>query len=407
MRGGPLGLLRLSNALARYAHSLVRKFLDALEIRIGEGTTWYCMSLELGRVHMQTLLLTVVMTLCLTLNAAAEEPVVTEWRDLWNRCRMAIEAGQRPDVSGLDDLGFSYQLVPPVLHPELGPLSPFFGGFVQEQRWGLKDGRFVIAETELTQGHVKYIPMCKIYLADESRPITESEEVLLGDAFKADRSTLVATNRYEVWDPDPIATTNLGLRQFESTPNGFRAVSSLFIANGGTTEPWFSLLNGEQGGDCSSSSPRFSWPGQSPLFSGNAEALVREVNRIADAAGSEVPLNAPLTRCLQRTLVVCHFVANDGGIMGVTQAADNTSPIWSLIVQTPYDNQQIGAFLATVGATMELVAKEAPPEQRRDALLTIARAVRDRRRHVQVEINGVFWILESNSVAINAGVIRS
>jgi hypothetical protein len=355
---------------------------------------------------MQTLLLAVVATLFLASVAAADEPIVTEWRDLWNRCRIAAETGQRPDVSGLDNLGFSYRLVPPTLHPDLGPFSPSFGRFVPEQRWGLRSGRFVIAETEISQGPSKFLPNCKIDLADEASPITKNEELLLAEAFRADRSRLIATNRYELRDPVAISTTTLGLRRTEPTANGCAAVSTLAIANSESTEPFLSAFNLEFGFDCGGSSSRFPWPGQSPLFPGNSEALVHEIEQVAGTAGTEGPLNALLLRCRQEARVVCVFGANDGGIMGVTQSADNTSAVLSLIVQIPSGNQQVRTLIATVAATMKVLAKEASPEQRRDGLAEIDDAVRDGKQHVQVEIDGVFWILENSPVAINVGVIR-
>ncbi|MGO7660747.1 hypothetical protein ACC679_38835, partial [Rhizobium ruizarguesonis] len=70
---------------------------------------------------------------------------------------------------------------------------------------------------------------CEIKLAQRAEPISTDEEELMRATFLVERDELLSTGGYEYWNPDPIFSTNLGIRLAGNKPHACRVVSFLDI----------------------------------------------------------------------------------------------------------------------------------------------------------------------------------
>jgi hypothetical protein len=119
-----------------------------------------------------------------------------------------------------------------------------------EQHWGVPGGRFVVIEAEFPPQRGRVRRLCDMRLAPAAKPLLAVEEDLLKAAFLAERDELLRAGRYEHWNPDPIFSTNLGMRLVGNNPNGCRVVSSLQIDTRSDLPSFFSTGSGEQDGAC-------------------------------------------------------------------------------------------------------------------------------------------------------------
>ncbi|MBA5804331.1 hypothetical protein [Rhizobium changzhiense] len=206
---------------------------------------------------MRRITLSVLLNLVLITSASASEDLSSVWRDLFTRCRIAVETGKDFDATGLRNLGRDVKTVAPVTDPRVPfPLLP--GYQVTEQRWEVPESRFVVVEAEFPPHDGKARRSCKLEIIQGAKPISTAEEKHLRATFFAERDELLSTGRYERWNPDPIFSTNLGVRLAGNNPHGCRVVSYLNIET--QRAPSF-LVTGsaEQNGACGAT-PRFARP---------------------------------------------------------------------------------------------------------------------------------------------------
>ncbi|ASR06145.1 hypothetical protein CHY08_02855 [Rhizobium leguminosarum bv. viciae] len=198
---------------------------------------------------MRRITLSVLLNLALIACANAGEDISGVWRDLFTRCRVAVETGKDFDAMGLRDLGQSLRIAaPPTMAGSTKAIMP--GYDMAEQRWGIPGDRFVVVETEYPPHGGKTRRSCNLELAPKAKPISADEESLLRAAFLAERDKLLDTGRYEHWNPDPIFSTNLGIRLAGNNVNGCRVVSLLFIDTQSNFPSFLQTGSGEQDGAC-------------------------------------------------------------------------------------------------------------------------------------------------------------
>ncbi|MGR8924340.1 hypothetical protein [Rhizobium leguminosarum] len=190
---------------------------------------------------MRHITLSVLLNLALIASANAGENISGVWRDLFTRCRVAVETGKDFDATGL-------RAAPPTMAGSTKAIMP--GYDVAEQRWGIPADRFVVVETEYPPHGGKTRRSCNLELAPQAKPISADEESLLRAAFLAERDKLLDTGRYEHWNPDPIFSTNLGIRLAGNNVNGCRVVSLLFIDTQSNFPSFLQTGSGEQDGTC-------------------------------------------------------------------------------------------------------------------------------------------------------------
>ncbi|WP_312038595.1 hypothetical protein [Rhizobium croatiense] len=177
---------------------------------------------------MRRITLSILLNFALITSARASEDLSGVWRDLFTRCRIAVETGKDFDATGLRDLGRDVRTVAPVTVPGV-PFPLLHGYKMAEQRWEVPGARFVVVETEYPPDHGKSRRSCELELAQEAKPISADEENHLRTAFLAERDELLGTGRYERWNPDPIFSTNLGVRLAEK--KSLRLPRRLYHAN--------------------------------------------------------------------------------------------------------------------------------------------------------------------------------
>ncbi|MBY5550355.1 hypothetical protein [Rhizobium leguminosarum] len=206
---------------------------------------------------MRHITLSALLNLALITGASASEDLSDVWRDLFTRCRLAVESGKDFDATGLRDLGRDVKTVAPVTDPRV-PFPLLLGYQVTKQRWEVPESRFVVVEAEYPPQDGKSRRSCKLEIVQGAKPISTAEEKHLRATFFAERDELLSTGRYERWNPDAIFSTNLGVRLAGHNPHGCRVVSYLDIET--QRAPSF-LVTGsaEQDGACGSA-PRFAHP---------------------------------------------------------------------------------------------------------------------------------------------------
>ncbi|MBB4572938.1 hypothetical protein [Rhizobium lentis] len=207
---------------------------------------------------MRRITLSILLNFVLITNAGASDDLSGVWRDLFTRCRTAVETGKDFDATGLRDLGRDVRTVAPVTAS--GVPFPLLPGYkMAEQRWEVPRARFVVVETEYPPDHGKSRRSCKLELAQGAKPISVDEENHLRTAFLAERDQLHGTGRYERWNPDPIFSTNLGVRLAEKNPSGCRVVSTMQIETRSQSLSFFATGTAEQDAACGAA-PRFAHP---------------------------------------------------------------------------------------------------------------------------------------------------
>lgn len=198
---------------------------------------------------MRRLVLSGFLNLLLVTRASASEDISSVWRDLFTRCRVTIETGKVFDATGLRDLGRSVRATQPVTVPGLpNPLIP--GYQMTERRWKTHETRFIVTEAEFPPNGGKVRRSCDVELNRQARPISPAEEEALRAAFSAERTSLLNTGLHKSWDPDPIFSTNLGIRLAGHNPRNCPVVSYLMIETRPHSQPFFKSGAGEQANDC-------------------------------------------------------------------------------------------------------------------------------------------------------------
>ncbi|PCD65377.1 hypothetical protein [Rhizobium phaseoli] len=207
---------------------------------------------------MRRITLSILLNLTLITSAGANEDLSGVWRDLFTRCRIAVETGKDFDATGLRDLGRSVRTVPPITAPGV-PFPLLHGYKMAEQRWEVPGSRFVVVEAEYPPDGGKSRRSCKLELAQGAEPISTEEEKLLRATFFVERDDLLSTGRHEYWNPDPLFSTNLGIRLAGNNPYGCRVVSFLDIDTRSHSQSFFQTGSAEQDAACGAA-PRFTHP---------------------------------------------------------------------------------------------------------------------------------------------------
>ena len=184
-----------------------------------------------------------VMTIAVWLapEAQASDKDVETWGYLSERCRMAIEQGERLDTQGLNDLGPSVWRVPPLIIEGLA--EPARRGYeVRQHSWQQAGSSFVVVEREYLDGRRS----CVIQLAPGVPDGTAVEEAGFVSAFLQKRQALIAAGTHEERNPDPIFSTNLGVGPIARSASGCRIISGLQIEARPGREPLFNSFSAEQ-----------------------------------------------------------------------------------------------------------------------------------------------------------------
>ncbi|QYO75900.1 hypothetical protein [Devosia salina] len=182
-----------------------------------------------------------MIAICLSSEARASELDVETWRQLWTRCRIAIEQGEKLNTQGLIDLGPSIMRVAPITVEGLdAPLMP--GYEVLEQRWQPPGSSFVLVEGEYPDERRS----CEVRLAPNVPSVTSVEEAAFVSAFIQERRLLVASGTHEERNPDPIYSTNLGVGSLARSGSGCRIISGLHVETRPGREPFFNSFAAEQ-----------------------------------------------------------------------------------------------------------------------------------------------------------------
>ncbi|NKK64385.1 hypothetical protein GFL88_12735 [Rhizobium leguminosarum bv. viciae] len=206
---------------------------------------------------MRRITLSVLLNLALITSAGASEDLSSVWRNLFTRCRIAVETGKDFDATGLRDLGRNVKTVAPVTDPRV-PFPLLLGYQVTEQRWEVPESRFVVVDAEYPPQDGKSRRSCNLEIVQGAKPISTAEEKHLRATFFAERDELLSTGRYERWNPDAIFSTNLGVRLAGNNPHGCRVVSYLGIETQ-RAPPFLVTVSAEQDGECGAA-PRFAHP---------------------------------------------------------------------------------------------------------------------------------------------------
>ncbi|NKL06932.1 hypothetical protein [Rhizobium leguminosarum] len=206
---------------------------------------------------MRRITLSVLLNLALITSAGASEDLSSVWRNLFTRCRIAVETGKDFDATGLRDLGRNVKTVAPVTDPRV-PFPLLLGYQVTEQRWEVPESRFVVVDAEYPPQDGKSRRSCNLEIVQGAKPISTAEEKHLRATFFAERDELLSTGRYERWNPDAIFSTNLGVRLAGNNPHGCRVVSYLGIETQ-RAPPFLVTVSAEQDGACGAA-PRFAHP---------------------------------------------------------------------------------------------------------------------------------------------------
>ena len=244
--------MRFSKSSRCYNSPLDRTYVD---LPIALQALIHHLGKEFG---LRGITLSILLNLALITSAGASEDLSGVWRDLFTRCRIAVETGNDFDATGLRDLGRDIRMAAPVTAP--GVPFPLLHGYKRaEQRWEVPGARFVVVETEYPPDHGKSRRACELELAQGAKPISADEENQLRTAFLAERDVLLGTGRYERWNPDPIFSTNLGVRLAEKNPSDCRVVSLMQIEARSQSSPFLVTGAAEQDAVCGSA-PRFTHP---------------------------------------------------------------------------------------------------------------------------------------------------
>lgn len=176
-------------------------------------------------------------------DAQASDKDIETWLRLSERCRMAIEQGERLDTQGLNDLGPSIRRVAPVTIEGLA--EPVIRGFeVRQHSWQQDGSSFVAVERESPGGRRS----CIVQLAPGVPAATAVEEAGFVSAFLQKRQSLIAAGAHEERDLDPIFSTNLGVGSIARSASGCRILSGLQIETRPGREPLFNSFSGEETG---------------------------------------------------------------------------------------------------------------------------------------------------------------
>jgi hypothetical protein len=180
--------------------------------------------------------------------AQTDEALEHEWRDLFARCRVAIESGLPPDTSGLVDLGFEDRFVEAYTVNIEGRDVPILPGFRRAARtWQHPDRRLVLIDGERFVGSAdgaKVRRLCDVRLAEGAAKLTSSEEGAILRIFLVIRSNLIADGTHEVRDPDPIPPIiPLGVGPIKDNPNYCPVMSAVFFQD---DHQFFASISGEQ-----------------------------------------------------------------------------------------------------------------------------------------------------------------
>ncbi|WP_319520181.1 hypothetical protein [uncultured Martelella sp.] len=168
---------------------------------------------------------------------------VETWRELWTRCRLAVEQSESLNVQGLHDLGQSTRRIPPLIVKGYAyPLIPGYEIFLH--KWQQPGSSFVVVVEEYPGSRLS----CAVQLASAASAITPNEEALFASAFLQERQTLVAAGTHEEKELDPIFSTNLGMGPIGRNENGCSVVSGLQIETGAGLDSFFSSFSAERSG---------------------------------------------------------------------------------------------------------------------------------------------------------------
>lgn len=186
-----------------------------------------------------------VMTIAVWLSseAQASDKDIETWLRLSERCRMAIEQGERLDTQGLDHLGPSIRRVAPLMIEGLAEPARR-GHEVRQHSWQQTGSSFVVVEEEYPGGRRS----CAIRLAPDVPAVTAVEEAGFVSAFLQKRQELIAAGTHEERNPDPILSTNLGVGPIARSASGCRIISGLQIETKPGREPFFNSFSAEQAG---------------------------------------------------------------------------------------------------------------------------------------------------------------
>jgi hypothetical protein len=176
----------------------------------------------------------VAVLLALADNALAEQHLIEQWRDLWTRCRIAIEDAKPLNVDGLS---------PVTTLPETYEKT-----VRRYDNWRImrrRQDRFAILEAEYRK-HNGVRRICDVTIAPDAKPLNHDEEAVLARAFLIERAKLIANRTHETRNPDPIfPIIPLGVGPTKKNQNGCSVISffmfdlSTNFFNSGTGEQVF------------------------------------------------------------------------------------------------------------------------------------------------------------------------
>lgn len=154
-----------------------------------------------------------------SVNAEADEAYDANWKILFERCRASIEGGVDLDVSGLKNLGRSIRRYPAIYVPNSD--EPIYPGYeVEEQVWEDRKSIYLIRETAYPSFRSIKRRACDIEVKGEYEELLKISESKIRREFRKLREHLVETSEYEISDPDPVFSTNLGFRSVNTNAKG-------------------------------------------------------------------------------------------------------------------------------------------------------------------------------------------
>ncbi|GGE91415.1 hypothetical protein H1W37_10355 [Stappia taiwanensis] len=168
----------------------------------------------------------------------------TNWVDLFEICRKSIETKKSLDKFGLRKLGKRVTTFPPITHPIL--TDPIYPGYdIKEIIWEKQNSLYNIIEAHHPTSSGKTRRECKVLFKESYNEFTMKHETEFQNDFKKLRSRLVQGGSYEIWNPDPIFSTNLGFRSARLDENRCVLIFGLQIENRKDRPFLFRLYAGE------------------------------------------------------------------------------------------------------------------------------------------------------------------
>lgn len=174
-----------------------------------------------------------VAAVCILNTSTFAQDLELEFSDLFKRCRASIEANSAFDSDGLQAAEVAER------HER------DWGTNTEQEGWVSPGSEFYVVLTEWISDNGSSRRLCAIYLRDEDRDLTKSEQGLLLRQFLVTKNQLIGAGSHQIdrrLAPIP-PLLNAGFLLSDRNPRGCRVAHSMVISPDGQ---FFYAVSGEQ-----------------------------------------------------------------------------------------------------------------------------------------------------------------